>query len=266
VTWYTGNPHYDTVLTFAFGIAAVAGVAGIFVQSPYGRFADSRYGVGLDPRLGWFLMELPAPVAFLYFYFQGPLRDQPFAVFVLCVWLVHYANRGFLMPALMRVPQGQRTSFSVMVVVIGWVVTSLHGYLNAVWASALAPQALTGFAWFSDPRFVFGVLLYAVGLVANVRSDHIVRGLRTKEEIEQGIKRYRIPRGGLFEYVTSASYLTEIVAWAGFAIFTWSLAGVFILVVSLANLVPRAIATHRWYHEKFPDYPRGRKILIPFVW
>jgi 3-oxo-5-alpha-steroid 4-dehydrogenase 1 len=47
---------------------------------------------------------------------------------------------------------------------------------------------------------------------------------------------------------------------------TWSPGGLFILGISLANLVPRAIATHRWYREKFPDYPKDRKILIPFVW
>jgi len=46
---------------------------------------------------------------------------------------------------------------------------------------------------------------------------------------------------------------------------TWSLAGVFILGISAANLVPRAFATHRWYRDKFPDYPRHRRALIPFV-
>ncbi len=30
-----------------------------------------------------------------------------------------------------------------------------------------------------------------------------------------------------------------------------------------ANLVPRAIAHHRWYRQRFPDYPPERKALIP---
>ena len=37
------------------------------------------------------------------------------------------------------------------------------------------------------------------------------------------------------------------------------------LALSAANLVPRALATHRWYRERFPDYPQDRKALIPFV-
>jgi hypothetical protein len=34
----------------------------------------------------------------------------------------------------------------------------------------------------------------------------------------------------------------------------------------MANLIPRAISTHMWYLESFPDYPRQRRILVPFVW
>jgi len=266
VTWYTGDPTYDTALTVAFAIVALTTVGALFVQTPYGRFADARYGLSLDPRLGWFLMELPASVTFLWFFAQGPNRGEPFALFVLFVWVVHYANRGFLMPALMRVPRGQSSSFSLMVVAIGWVVTSLHGYLNGAWASTFSPAGTTGWAWFTDPRFGIGVAIYYGGLIANIRADHVVRNLRTRQEVAEGVKRYRIPRGGLFEYVSSPSYLTELVAWAGFAIFTWSLAGVYIFAISAANLLPRAIATHRWYRERFPDYPPQRKILVPFVW
>lgn len=32
------------------------------------------------------------------------------------------------------------------------------------------------------------------------------------------------------------------------------------------NLVLAANATHEWYHKKFPDYPKQRKALIPFVY
>jgi hypothetical protein len=33
----------------------------------------------------------------------------------------------------------------------------------------------------------------------------------------------------------------------------------------VANLAPRALKTHRWYKDTFPDYPEQRKALIPFV-
>jgi len=32
-----------------------------------------------------------------------------------------------------------------------------------------------------------------------------------------------------------------------------------------ANLVPRAIANHRWYRRQFDDYPAERRAVVPFV-
>lgn len=260
----SGNATYDTALTAAFLLVALTIVGSLFIPTPYGRFADSRYGLSLDPRLGWFLMEFPASVAFLTTYFQGPHRFEPFPLFVLFVWCCHYANRGYIMPLLMRVPKGQKSSFGLMVVVVGWVVTSLHGYLNAAWVTTY--HLVPGASWFTDPRFLVGIALYYGGLFANLHADAVLRNLRTKDEVARGERHYRLPKGGLFEYVTNASYLSELVLWIGFAVFTWSPSGIFIFLISAANLVPRAVATHRWYQERFPDYPKERKVLIPFVY
>ncbi|MGB5348119.1 MAG: hypothetical protein WBN10_00875, partial [Polyangiales bacterium] len=76
MTWYTGDPTYDTVLTLAYGLVVLVFVGAAFMKSPYGRFASDRWGVNLSPRLGWFLMELPAMLSFLFFYFQGRNRFE----------------------------------------------------------------------------------------------------------------------------------------------------------------------------------------------
>ncbi len=46
---------------------------------------------------------------------------------------------------------------------------------------------------------------------------------------------------------------------------TWGLPGVMILLISAGNLVPRAAGTHKWYQKQFPDYPKNRKALIPYL-
>lgn len=253
MTWYTGDETYDTVLLFSFGLAGLIMIGALLVQSPYGRFSSDKMGVNLSPRLGWFLMELPATLSFVFFYSRGANRFELVPLFFLLVWLIHYGNRGFVFPYLIRNPKGASASFSITIVLMGWLVTTLHGYLNSVYISALSPHFSPD--WFTDPRFIIGITIYYVSFVLNIKSDAIVRNLRTLEEMERGDKVYRIPRGGLFRYVTNASYLTEITAFAGFAIATWSLGAVFILLVTVANLVPRAFANHRWYREKFDDYP-----------
>ena len=61
------------------------------------------------------------------------------------------------------------------------------------------------------------------------------------------------------------NYLGEIIEWVGWAVATWSLAGLSFAVWTAANLIPRAWQHHRWYRAEFPDYPKERKAVIPFL-
>ena len=75
--------------------------------------------------------------------------------------------------------------------------------------------------------------------------DALLRELRSSSA-QGGGKRYSIPRGGLFEYASSAQYFCELWAWAGFAMLSAGPNGAFIFFVSLGNLVPRTMRTHTW--------------------
>ena len=103
-------------------------------------------------------------------------------------------------------------------------------------------------------------MLFFGGWTLCAWSDRILRNLRAPGETG-----YKIPTGGAFRWVTSPNYLGEIVMWLGWSLATWSLAGLTIAAITMANLIPRARANHRWYHEKFPDYPKDRKALVPFL-
>lgn len=262
--WYTGNIIYDTVLFAAFVLVGLT-IAGVFFfTTPYGRFGTGRVGLKMSPRLGWFLMEFPASVCFLYFYCTGEHPLRTVSLVFLAVWCIHYANRGYIFPALIRVAPGYRQTFNLAVVASGWLVTSLHGYLNGSFIAGYGAH-LTD-AWLTDPRFIIGIIVYYAGYLFNLHSDHILRNLRPQNPAAaQGAPRYTIPRGGGFTWVSNPHYLAELIAWSGFAIATWSLAGVFILTISAANLLPRALANHRWYRETFPDYPADRKAILPYI-
>ena len=262
MSWYTGDVVFDTVLTVGLALVPLTVLGLLVMKAPYGRFAREG-GLALDPRVGWFLMELPATLVFWVTYLQGPRRFEPVPLVLAGLWGLHYLNRGFLFPALMRVPKGRKGSFGWLVVFSGWCVTAIHGYLSARWYSELAPHLEEG--WLTDPRFLVGLSVYLVGLGVNVHSDHIVRNLRTRAEVASAERVYRIPTGGLHRWVTCPSYLGELIAWAGFACFSWGLPGVFIFGISAANLVPRALSTHRWYRERFAAYPEERKALLPHL-
>jgi 3-oxo-5-alpha-steroid 4-dehydrogenase 1 len=263
MAWLMSAEGYKTILIGSFIYAGLILIGALMSKAPYGRFGEEGKALSLSPRLGWFLMELPATLSFLWFYLHGKNASELVPMIFLGVWLVHYGNRGFVFPLLMRVAKGARGSFGLLVVVAGWLVTTLHGYLNAVFISELSTHMTPD--WLTDPRFIIGMGIYAIGFVMNVHSDAIIRNLRSRQEVENGERVYRIPQGGLFRYVTNPSYFSELLSFTGFAIATWSPGALFVLLVSTANLVPRAFQVHQWYQEKFSDYPPDRKVLVPYL-
>ncbi|XP_041104394.1 3-oxo-5-alpha-steroid 4-dehydrogenase 1 isoform X2 [Polyodon spathula] len=72
--------------------------------------------------------------------------------------------------------------------------------------------------------------------------------------------------GGMFEYISGANFFGEIIEWTGFAIATWSLQGAAFAIFTFLVLSSRATQHHRWYIEKFEDYPKSRKAFIPFLY
>lgn len=263
MTWYTGDATFDTVLAIGLAFAVFTLLGSLFIPSPYGRFASDRYGINLHPKLGWWLMEIPATVVFLWFFLSSDWNTWTTTTVVLgAIWMLHYGNRGWFFPLRLRTAPGARSSFSFMVMAMGVFVTAIHGYLHAAWFTEHGTH-LTA-EWLRDPRFLVGIAVYALGFGLIISSESIMRRLRSPNPGPDE-PRYRIPQGGGFRYVSSPQYLGELIAWTGFAIFTWGLPGVMIFLISASNLVPRALATHRWYREQFPDYPPERKALIPHV-
>lgn len=263
--WYTGNAVYDTVLIFGFLIALFIFASQKYGTAAYGgRFTEGESkGINFGPRIGWILMELPTLLIFPIFFFTGPYWNSPVPLFLAGLWGFHYLNRALINPMLMRVKPGTKPTFNISVVISGWVVLIVHCYLNGRFFSEHGTH-LQSAEWFKDPRFIIGLVIYAFGFTLNVYSDHILRNLRSKNPAADE-PRYKIPYGGGFKFVSSPQYLGEILSFLGFAIMSWSLAFVYILLVTAGNLVPRAVKTHGWYKSKFEDYPAKRKAIIPGI-
>jgi 3-oxo-5-alpha-steroid 4-dehydrogenase 1 len=109
-------------------------------------------------------------------------------------------------------------------------------------------------------HFIAGIILFFTGFVVNKIADEKLRRLR--KENPSG---YVLPGGWLFNYISSPHYFGEIIEWGGWALATWSLPGLAFFIFTIANLFPRAVSSHKWYRENFPEYPSDRKALIPFV-
>jgi protein-S-isoprenylcysteine O-methyltransferase Ste14 len=94
----------------------------------------------------------------------------------------------------------------------------------------------------------------------NIKSDYLIVALR--KENGPG---YHMPSKFMHKYISAPNYFGEIIEWIGWAILTWSISGLVFALWTIANLFPRALAHHKWYQEKFSDYPKSRKAIIPGI-
>ncbi|KAL0347400.1 UNVERIFIED_CONTAM: Steroid 5-alpha-reductase DET2 [Sesamum calycinum] len=100
----------------------------------------------------------------------------------------------------------QKSCFPVSVAMMAFGFNILNAYLQARWVSEYAD--LDGDEWFWW-RLAAGAMVFFSGAVMNVWSDNVLMGLK------EGGGGYKIPRGGLFEWVSCPNYFGEI--WSGWA-------------------------------------------------
>ena len=245
--------HHQLVL-LELALAGVSLLVLLFVSAPYGRHNRAGWGPQVSNRVAWILMETPAVVVFAWMFALGAHRGDTVPLIFLVLWMLHYVYRTYIYPFRLRTG-GKK--MPLVVVGAAFAFQALNATVNGAQVAELGAYPD---AWLTDPRFLAGVALFVGGAAINHHADHVLLNLR-----KPGETGYKIPKGGLYRWVTSPNYLGEILEWTGWALATWSLAGVAFLAYTLANLIPRAVENHRWYLEKFADYPPERKRLIPFV-
>lgn len=242
---------YHVLLLGMFVMAVFTAGALLYRTAPYGRHGEAGWGPTVSNRLGWIIMEAPAPLTVAAMFLLG--TPGVGAWVLLAIWEIHYVHRAFLFPFKMRPGSPMPLSIACM----GAIFNVYNGYLNGRWLSHFGEYNAT---WLYDPRFIAGTTLFFVGLAINLHADRVLRNLRPP-----GDKGYYIPYGGMYRWVSCPNYLGEMLEWFGWAVATWSWAGLAFAVYTVANLGPRALAHHRWYRKKFPDYPTERRALIPLM-
>ena len=247
---------HELLVNIGFGLALLIFISLFFVTAPYGRHTRGGWGLLLDNRLGWILMESPSALGFAAYFFTGTVtRNLPILAFLL-MYEIHYLNRAFIYPFTLR--DGRR-KMPLSVMLMGLVFNLGNSYTNGRYLfhfSGGYPDS-----WLADPRFIIGLALFITGLATNLWADHVLRNLRVPGDLA-----YHIPNRGLYRWISCPNYFGEIVEWTGWAIATWSLPGLAFAIWTIANLAPRARAHHAWYHARFPTYPPQRKALIPFLY
>ncbi|XP_060047134.1 3-oxo-5-alpha-steroid 4-dehydrogenase 1 isoform X1 [Erinaceus europaeus] len=154
------------------------------ISSPYGRYVTPGGRCQLPARVSWVLQELPSLVLPLLLLLRAPPGTPTPNLLLLSMFVLHYVQRSLIFPLLIR--GGKPTP--VYVFLLAFLYCTFNGYLQGRY---LTRHAVYAEDWLTDPRFLGGSLLWLLGLMINLHSDHILRNLR-----EPGETGYKIPRGG----------------------------------------------------------------------
>jgi 3-oxo-5-alpha-steroid 4-dehydrogenase 1 len=248
------RPTYDLILYIWIGIAIITFISLLRITAPYGRHTTAKWGPQINNRLGWIIMEAPVLMVLLFFVFNSMERQTTMTWIMIGLFCFHYLNRIFIFPLRLHT-QGKK----MPVLIVGSAVffNLMNGFGLGYFFYAFAEYSQS---WLTDPRFMIGGVLFVTGLIINWKADTVLIGLRKPNETH-----YVIPRSSLFNRVSCPNLAGELLEWFGYALLCWNLPAWTFFIWTAANLVPRALSHHKWYHQRFPEYPRERKAIVPYL-
>jgi 3-oxo-5-alpha-steroid 4-dehydrogenase 1 len=256
---------YYIILTSMAVMAVIVFVALFYFKAGYGYLSTSKWGPKISNKAAWVIMEAPAFIFLLYYTLRFAASgvetgNSRIVLYIMAgLFLLHYFQRSFIFPFLMR----GKSKMPIAIMLMGMTFNTLNAYLIGGWLYGQAPAGMYGTHWLWSPQFIIGAVVFFTGMAINLHSDHIIRNLR-----KPGDTKHYIPRKGLYKYVTSANYFGEFTEWVGYAILTWSPAGLLFAAWTFANLAPRAKSLTAKYEEEFGEEYKSlkKKHIIPFIW
>ena len=245
---------FNGFIIFWILLGAITFIYLFFVSAPYGRHIRKGWGRNISARAGWVVMESPCVLIMLIYAFIVKDDLDSLHIIFLSLWLLHYVHRSFIYPFVIDMTNPKMP--------ISIAVSAFFFNIVNVNLQAFGIYYLTDYSqdWMYSYIFFFGLFIFLIGMYINIKSDYLIVALRR----DKG-PGYHLPSKFMHKYISSPNYFGEIIEWLGWAILTWSISGAVFALWTIANLFPRALAHHKWYKEKFDDYPSNRKAIIPGI-
>lgn len=228
-----------------------------FVDAGYGKFRSNKWGYSINNKLGWVLMECPALIPIAYTIVA--LTPSALAILFMSLYALHYVYRSFIFPAVLK----GNSKMPLAITAMGATFNFTNSTLLCASVVAFPKESYTDICSYAGNwNFWLGIVLFFMGMYTHMKADHTIRNLR-----KPGDTNHYLPKGGLFDYVTSANYFGELLEWTGFAILLCNPAAWMFVWWTAANLVPRAHAINKKYRAEFGNEQVGkRKRVIPFMY
>lgn len=251
--------NFEFLLFIMSIIGMVVFVCLYFVEAGYGKMISDKWGPAINNKAAWIVMECPVFFVMLFLWAKSERTWEVAPLVMFLLFQLHYFQRSFVFPLLLK----GHSKMPIAIMLMGVIFNIMNGYIQGYWIFYLSPADMYTADWLLTPQFIIGTCIFIAGIAINWNSDHVIRNLR-----QPGDTNHYLPKKGMYKYVCSANYFGEILEWLGWAVLTWSWAGLVFLWWTCANLVPRANAIYKKYQVEFADEFDSNKLkrVFPFIY
>ncbi|XP_066591317.1 polyprenol reductase [Prorops nasuta] len=115
-------------------------------------------------------------------------------------------------------------------------------------------------------HYLLAAIFFWVGIEQH-KANLILRNLRKDKTGRFMNSGYAIPTGQLYNYISSPLQFLEILVYMILSLILWQANSFhFITIWVIANQITCCWMNQEWYTNTFSNYPKERKILIPFIY
>ena len=197
------NGIFDTFLIVMAVTAVIVFIALQFVEAGYGMMYTKKWGPAINNRLGWVMMEAPVFIVMAILWWCSSRRAEVAPLVMFLLFELHYFQRSFIFPLLIRT----KGKMPLSIILMGVLFNVLNALMQGGWIFYISPADRYPSSWLLSPQFIIGTVIFISGMVINIHSDSVIRNLR-----KPGDTKHYLPKKGMFRYVTSANYFGEFSA------------------------------------------------------
>lgn len=170
------NTLFNVLMYIMPVLAIIVFIALFFIKAGYGIFHTKSWGLSLPNKVGWVIMECPAFILMAVMWHTGQysLMSVPAVFFIL--FEIHYFQRAFVFPLLMK----GKSKMPVSIMLMGVVFNLINGFLIGYSLFHIDNYEKYSTDWLYSPYFIIGTLIFIAGMVINLHSDNVIRHLRPK--------------------------------------------------------------------------------------
>jgi 3-oxo-5-alpha-steroid 4-dehydrogenase 1 len=156
---------FNIYLWVMVGIALVVFITLYHIEAGYGMFTSKKWGLSINNKVAWFLMEFPIFAAMIVIWLLSPHRFDIVPLVFLIIFEIHYFQRAIIFPWLMK---GKKSQMPLAVMFMGITFNILNALMQGYWIFFESFNrdyhafglSYSDVAWLWSPHFIIGVVIF----------------------------------------------------------------------------------------------------------